>query len=106
MNQEEKIQRLSLIEQNLNNSLMQKQNFQMQEIEIDNALKELKDSKEAYQIVGNIMIKAEGTKLKKELESKKEIIELRIKNIEKQEEKIKSEAENLQKEVMKNMKNE
>lgn len=103
-NSEEKLQRLNLLEQNLNNTNLQKQNFQMQGVEIENALNELKDSKEAYQIIGNIMIKTNSEKLKKDLDSKKEIIELRIKNLEKQEAKIKEEADKLQKEVLNEMK--
>lgn len=103
-NSEEKLQKLTLLEQNLNNILLQKQNFQMQEVEIENALAELKECKEAYQIIGNIMVKTEGDKLKKDLESKKEIIELRIRNIEKQEIKIKEEANKLQKEVINEIK--
>ena len=103
-NQEEGLQRLTLLEQNLNNSLLQKQNFQMQAVEIENALNELKNCKESYQIIGNIMIKTESTKLKKDLDSKKEIIDLRIKNIEKQEEKIRVEFDKLQKEVIGDMK--
>lgn len=78
----------------------------MQAIEIENALTELKNSKEAYQIIGNIMIKTEGDKLSKDLKSKKEVVDLRIKNLEKQEEKIKEEADKLQKEVMGELKNE
>ena len=103
-NSEEKLQRLNLLEQNLNNTNLQKQNFQMQGVEIENALNELKDSKESYQIIGNIMIKTSADKLKKDLDSKKEIIELRIKSLEKQEAKIKEEADKLQKEVLNEMK--
>ncbi|PIN81514.1 hypothetical protein COV11_01950, partial [Candidatus Woesearchaeota archaeon CG10_big_fil_rev_8_21_14_0_10_30_7] len=57
MNQE-KIQRLQMIEQNLTNISVQKQQFQNQLFEIENALKELKDTKQAFKIVGNIMIES------------------------------------------------
>jgi len=46
------------------------------------------------------MIEASPIDLKKELESKKEVIDLRIKNLEKQETNIRNKAEEIQKEVM------
>jgi len=106
MKTEEKIQKLNLMEQSLNNFSQQKQNFQMQIIEIENALNELKNEKEAYKIIGNIMVKTEGGKLKEDLSSRKEIVDLRIKNIEKQEKKVKEDMEKLQGEVIKEIENE
>jgi len=98
---EEKIQQLQLLEQNIQNFSLQKQKFQMELVEIENALKELKDSKkETYKIVSNIMIATSPKDLKKELESKKEVISLRIKNLEKQETTISEKAKEIQKEVM------
>ena len=70
MNKEtdKKIQQLQLVEQNLQNIMMQKQSFQMQLMENENALNELeKTKKEAYKIVGTIMISADKEDLKKEL---------------------------------------
>ncbi len=102
---EEKIGQLQLMEQNLQNVLMQKQAFQTQLFEIDNALKELEKTKdETYKIVGPIMVAANKKDIKDDLQSKKEILELRIKNLEKQERKIKEEATQLQGEVMKKLK--
>ena len=101
---EEKIAQLQLIEQNMQKFLMQKQNFQAQELEIDNALQELGKLKgQAYKITGGIMIAADKEELKKELNSKKEIIALRLKSIQKQEDSLREKAEMLQADVMKNM---
>ncbi len=98
---EEKIQQLQLLEQNMQNFGLQKQKFQMELVEIENALKELKDvKKETYKIISNIMIATSPKDLKKELESKKEVINLRIKSLEKQETTIREKAEEIQKEVM------
>ncbi len=44
-NTEEKMQQLQMIEQNMQQTLSQKQQFQMQLMEIDSALKEIKDRK-------------------------------------------------------------
>ena len=88
--QENKIAKLQTLEQNIQNYSLQKQNFQSQLIEVDNALYELKKSKgQAYKIVGAVMIASEKEDLTKDLESKKEIINLRIKTLEKQENQLK-----------------
>lgn len=101
----EKIEQLQLYEQKTQTLLLQKQTFQAQFLEIENALSELETSQgQIYKIVGNIMVATEKNKLKEDLNSKKEIISLRIKNIEKQENKIKEEASQLQNEVMSNLK--
>lgn len=102
---QQKIAQLQLLEQNLQNTLIQKQTFQSQILEMENALEELKKTKEttAYKVVGTIMIASKKDDLKKELDSKKEVLQLRIKNLEKQQEQIKEKATNLQQEVMKEM---
>ena len=51
------------------------------------------------------MVASTKTKVKKELKEKKEVVELRLKTLEKQEEKLRQKANELQKEVMKVMKN-
>ena len=82
---------------------MQKQQFQLQQVEIESALKELENVDEAYKIVGNIMVLSKKDDLKKDLSSKKEVMELRIKNMEKQEAQLREKASKLQDEVMKEM---
>ena len=101
---EQKIAQLQLHEQGLQNILIQKQQFQAQSIEIESALKELEATKEAYKIVGNLMVASKKEDLKKDLESKKETVNLRIKTLEKQETQIKERAKKLQEEVSKDIK--
>ena len=86
---EQKIEQLQRIEQSLQNILMQKQQFQSQTIEIESALNEIKNSEENYKIIGNIMVKANKEDLEKDLNQKKELVELRIKTLEKQEKETK-----------------
>ena len=100
---EKKISQLQLLEQSMQNLLMQKQQFQLQQVEVESALKELENVNEAYKIVGNIMILSKKDDLKKDLDSKKEVMELRIKNMEKQEDQLREKASKLQNEVMKEM---
>ncbi|MEK6932335.1 MAG: prefoldin subunit [Nanoarchaeota archaeon] len=103
--QERNIQELQMMEQNLSQLLMQKQNFQSRLLENENALSELSSTKkQPYKIIGGIMVAMEKEDLQKDLNSEKEIFELRIKNIEKQENKLKERAQELQKEILKELK--
>lgn len=104
-NFQEKVNRLSMMEQNSQYLSSQRQNFQNQMLEIDSALQELETSSESYRILGAVMIKVDKTKLKKELEEKKEVVDVRIKSIEKQEKQIKEKSEKLRDEVLKSMDN-
>lgn len=103
---QEKIGRLQLLEQNLQQFAAQKQQFQAQLFEYESALKELGDAPDAFKIVGNIMVKSDKAVIQKDIEQKKEIVDLRIKSIEKQESQIKEKAEALRTEVMESMKGE
>ncbi len=101
---EKKISQLQMMEQSMQTFLMQKQQFQAQLVEIESALKELEKSKEAYKIVGNIMVSSSKEELENDLKKKKEMVELRIKTLEKQESQIKEKASAVQAEVMKELK--
>ncbi len=101
---EKKISQLQMMEQSMQSFLMQKQQFQAQLVEIESALKEIEKAKEAYKIVGNIMVKGNKEDIENDLKKKKEIVELRIKTLEKQEGQIKEKASTVQEEVMKELK--
>ncbi len=101
---EEKIMQMQIVEQNLQNVLIQKQSFQAQLIELDSALEELEKSSEQYKIVGSIMVSSEKEELKKDLKSKKEMLEFRVKALEKQESQLKEAATKLQTELLKELK--
>ena len=102
---DQKIAQLQLMEQNIQNILAQKQSFQAQELEVDNALDEIEKTKgNVYKIIGGVMVSSDKNKVRAELKSKKEIIELRVKNIEKQENLIKDKMSKMQKEVQEQLK--
>lgn len=101
---EQKISQLQMFEQSMHSLLVQKQQFQQQLVEIDSALEELKSTSKAYKIVGNIMVASDKPLLEKDLKQKKEMVELRIKTLEKQEAKVKEKASEIQAEVMKELK--
>lgn len=99
------IYELQILDQKLQSIAMQGHNIQGQLLEIENALIELKDSKESYKVVGGIIISKDKEDLNKELKSKKEILDLRLNSLDKQEEKLKKDMEKIQKEVIR-LKNE
>lgn len=107
LNQEtqEKIQQLQIFEQNIQNLLLQKQAFQFELNETENAIEEVKKTgEEVYKMIGQVMLKASKQEIEKELSQKKDILGLRIKSIEKQESKLKEEVEKIRQEVMKKIK--
>lgn len=102
---QEKIQELQAYEQNLHGLLMQKQAFQMELNETENALSEISKSKDdIFKLIGNIMIKTSKEETEKELNHKKELLSIRLKSIEKQETQLTKQLEELKEEVMKKIK--
>ena len=99
--EENKIQELQLLEQSLQNTLMQKQTFQMELSETQAALGELKNSgDEVFKIIGQLMIKSEKSKITDDLENKEKILNLRISTLEKQENSLTEKFEDLRKEIL------
>ena len=100
----EKIARLQMLEQNMQTLLMQKQQYQSQLFELESALTEIEKSQTAYKIVGGIMVSSTKEELKKELGQKKEIVELRLGSIDKQEKQFREKAKVLQEELIGSLK--
>lgn len=104
---EEQIAQLQLVEQNLQSFLIQKQSFQTQLLETNNALKEMDSSQDkVYKIIGTVMVATDKEVLIKDLNEKKELLNLRIKNIEKQEKELREKGSKIQEEVIKKLKHE
>jgi prefoldin beta subunit len=101
---ETKIQEMQILEQKLQNSMMQRQSFEMELAETNSALEEIKKSgDEVFKIIGQLMIKSEKSKIKEELLNKNKILELRIKAFEKQEVSLGEQLEKLRDEITKSM---
>jgi prefoldin beta subunit len=95
-----------LYQQQMQSILNQKELISMQVMEIDKALEALETTKEkeVFKISGPILIKAGKAGVKKELKEKKEAISLRIKSLEKGENRLKAQLEELRARLSKNMK--
>jgi prefoldin beta subunit len=98
---QEKITQLQLCEQNMHQFLTQKRTFQAQVLEIDNALREVETSTGiVYKIVGGVMLESTKDKIQHDLKERKDILDLRLQSVEKQEKATKEKAEKIQSEVM------
>jgi len=98
---EELLVRFQIENQQLETILLQKQKLSLEKTEVEEALKQIENKKEAYKIVGPLIVKKSSTELKKELEDKKEELDVRIKSLERNEktfkEMIKKDKEKLEK---------
>ncbi|MBI4149314.1 prefoldin subunit [Candidatus Woesearchaeota archaeon] len=103
---EQSIQHLQLLEQNMQNLLLQKQQFQAQHVEVESAIAALDGKQEGYKIIGSIMVLQTQDELLRELRERDEQLSIRIKSLEKQEEKLKQQAKQLQAEIMSQLKQE
>jgi len=99
----QKIQEMQMLEQGFQQIMMQKQAFTHELNETDYALKELDKSQgDVFKIVGQqVVIKSTKETLTKEMKHKKELIETRMKTLEKQEKEMSDKLESLRQEIMK-----
>ena len=100
---QEKVAEYQALEQTRQQLLQTKQTFSAQLLEVESALSEL--SSDAYKIIGSIMVKQSEEKLKADLHSRKEMIEMRMTRLDKQEKQMTERAEELQKTIMTEMEN-
>ena len=85
-------------QQQMQSLLMQKESMRMQSLEMEKALEELNSTtqKSAYKITGGIMVSKPVENLKQELDETKEAIDIKMKSVEKMEEKISLKLKELQ----------
>jgi len=91
------LEHLQIYQQQMQGIAAQKEALNMQLIEINKSLEELENTKEKeiFKISGAILIKQGVQEVKKDLEGKKELIDLRIKTLEKSEKKINEKLEEI-----------
>ncbi|BCU67332.1 prefoldin subunit beta [Sulfolobales archaeon HS-7] len=94
--------KLKDIQERLNLILVDKSRIESELKEINKVLEELSllsQDSELFKIVGNIMVKTDKTSIEKELNDKKELLELRQKTYQKQESLLRKQYEELQSKV-------
>jgi prefoldin beta subunit len=93
------MEEIDKIQQNLQIVILELENLKLKSKEIEIVLGELENSKEesVYKFVGNVLVKKTREEVIKELKDNKEIIDLRIKNLEKKKEELAKKLKELQK---------
>jgi prefoldin beta subunit len=105
----EQVSRLQQLQQNLQAIMMQKQQLEVENVETDRALEELKKAgpdDTVYKNAGSVLIKAKKEDVIKELEEKKELSNTRVMVLGKQEARVKEnlkEVENKINEMIRGM---
>lgn len=95
---------MQTFQQQIQAVLIQKESLNIQNVEMSKALEEMKNTKEkeVFKIVGPILVKATKEEVEKEFVEKKELIDVRLKSLKKQEDrlrdKIKESQEKFEKE--------
>ncbi len=98
----QRIARLQQLQQTLNVIIVERQRLEAELIEVKDALEELQKSPDdvmVYKAVGPILVQSDKQKLVEELNEKRELTETRLKLLEKQEQRTRSQLESLQKEL-------
>ncbi|MBL7169943.1 MAG: prefoldin subunit beta [Candidatus Aenigmarchaeota archaeon] len=100
------LEQFQLYQQQYQTILLQKEQIRFQQLEIEKALEELEASKseKAYKITGPIMIKKDTEDLKKELQEKKEDMDLRLKTLTRAEERVAKKLQEMEDDLKKMIK--
>lgn len=102
----ESVNHLQLLRQNLEAVALQKQQIDSQISELSSAISEIKQTDKTYKILGRVMVATPKDQLQKDLNEKKDLAEIRLKNFNDQEKRIQKEMEEVQKQVVKDLQEE
>lgn len=99
---QQQVLRLQQLQQTLSVILVERQRLESELLEVKNAIQELEkvaDPVTVYKAVGPVLIQSTREKLLQELNEKRELAETRLKILEKQEQRTRSQLDTLQKEI-------
>ena len=105
---QEQIGKMQQSQQNLQSILMQKHEVEMENVESDRALEELKkasDNDQVFKYAGSILIKSDKKSLIDELEEKKELSKTKSTVLTKQEERLKTSLQEQEQKIQEMLKN-
>ena len=103
---QERLQRLQNLQNTLQQILVQKQRIEIERMESEKALETLKDvtsDSKVYKSVGAVLVEKPRDDIIKELEDRKEFLDMRIKVIVKQEEKTREKMTGIQETLQKEL---
>jgi len=96
---QQRLLRLQQLQQTLQSVLTQKQQLELELTETDQALSELEkvtDDAVIYKSIGSLLVKSEKAKVTTELNERKDLLNMRINVLGKQEERMRSQVKDLQ----------
>lgn len=96
---QQRLLRLQQLQQTLQGVLTQKQQMELQLTDVEQALSELEkltDSAVIYKSIGALLVKSEKAKVTTELNERKELLNMRISVLGKQEERLRTQVKDLQ----------
>ncbi|HKZ93819.1 MAG TPA: prefoldin subunit beta [Candidatus Bathyarchaeia archaeon] len=103
---QERLLRLQQLQQALQSVLTQKQQLELELTETEQALSELAkmdDNAIIYKSIGSLLVKAEKAKVTTELTERKELFNARVSVLGKQEERLRTQAKDLQARLQKDL---
>jgi prefoldin beta subunit len=96
---QERLLRLQQLQQTLQSVLGQKQQVELEQMEINQALEELQkltDEAVIYKATGSLLIKSDRTKVMADLNDRKELLSTRVTVLGKQEERLRAQVKDVQ----------
>ena len=96
---QQRLLRLQQLQQTLQGVLTQKQQLELELTEVEQALDELEkltDKATIYKSIGSLLVKSEKGTVTTDLEARKELLDMRINVLGKQEERLRSQVKELQ----------
>lgn len=96
---QQRLLRLQQLQQTLQGVLTQKQQLELELTEVEQALDELEkltDNATIYKSIGSLLVKSEKGKVTTDLNERKELLDMRINVLGKQEERLRSQVKKLQ----------
>ncbi len=96
---QQRLLRLQQLQQTLQGVLTQKQQIELELTEVEQALDELEkltDKATIYKSIGSLLVKSEKGKVTTDLNERKELLDMRINVLGKQEERLRSQVKELQ----------
>jgi len=103
---QERLLRLQQLQQTLQSILVQKQQLELELLEIDRALSELEkvtDDAVIYKSVGSLLVRSERNKVTDDLKERKELANMRVSVLGRQEERLRSQIKELQEKLQRDL---
>ncbi len=103
---QQRLLRLQQLQQTLQGVLTQKQQLELELNEVEQALSELKkltDVAVIYKSIGSLLVKSKKTKVTTELNERKELLNMRINVLGKQEERLRTQVKDLQEKLQRDL---